>query len=327
MDFTIDKAGKGIFFSKLINCTFRNLFIKNTDESGLGCDHFKGGIIDGVRCSNCGKKGDLSSAAYGCSGIGIGCGWFNDGFESLTVTNCHCNDNKQYGLFFEAQPNLPQHPSRRPVGLSVIGCSAKGNRTGIGICGYEGASVIGCTAYNNHHAGFSFDNGTLGSDPTEPLDTRAVKFIACSSYSNGASLPVDYPEYKGQKNGYGFYISSKYDNIEIVSCNILDNLKSGIVFVNGIKMLNITGGEIAANGEYGIELNGECRFFNITPMIIRNSQHGIHINNSIYYGFINNVVIANNTIGIYKASGANLYGVHIGELVYSGNTTDNNLNP
>ena len=118
---------------------------------------------------------------------------------------------------------------------------------------------------------------------------------------------------------------SKYDNIEIVSCNILDNLKSGIVFVNGIKMLNITGGEIAANGEYGIELNGECRFFNITPMIVRNSQHGIHINNSIYYGFINNVVIANNTVGIYKASGANLYGVHIGELVYSGNTTDNNL--
>lgn len=234
--FTIDgdensdpNAGKGIFFSYLHNVTFRDIEIKNTKESGFGCDHFQNGVLDNIRCDNCGTKGNLETGvAYGCSGLGIGVGCWKHGKEGLTITNCHVNNCIQNGAFFERQTPTGNYGDF-PVGISVIGCTAEGNRNGFGVSGCDSITFIGCTAYKNHHAGFSYDNGTMNG--LEQYGMRP-KFIGCIAKENGKSIPDGYPEYNSESNGHGFVVTNNYRGIEMISCNALDNSKNGLFIAN-----------------------------------------------------------------------------------------------
>lgn len=327
-DFTIDGEkqqkkvpdAKGIYITKLTNATFRNINILNTSATGLGTDFFINGIIENVRCDNCGRDADLNTTgngAAGCSGIGIGTGGFNRGNESLTIANCHCNNCGQYGIFVEKQGS-----GDYPVGVSIIGCTAEGNRTGFGVSGCDSAIFVGCTAYNNHHAGFAYDNGTMSSS----LGKRP-KYIGCVAYNNGKNIPVEYPEYKGQENGFGWYILDNYQGVELISCNAIGNLKSGIEVVNGITGLNISGGEFSENGEHGIDLNGNVTNFRISPTLIKsNSADGIRINGTLSKGFIKNISITANDKGIEKTATGDVGDCIIDEnFVYNNTTEDSNL--
>lgn len=312
---------KGIFQTKLTNVTYKDINIENTSATGLGVDYFISGIIDNVRCNNCGRDADFSQAdgAAGCSGIGIGVGAYQRGNESLTISNCHCNNCGQNGIFVETQE---QFPHDTPVGTTIIGCTAEGNRTGFGVSGCDSAVFVACIAYDNHHAGFSYDSGTMGLGSTG----KRPKFIGCISSGNGKSIPDDYPQYLGQENGFGWYILQNYQGIELISCNAIGNLKSGIEVVNGITGLNIDGGELSENGEHGINLNGNILNFRISPMLIKsNKGDGIRINASLNKGFIKGISITKNNNGINKTESSNVGDAIINEnFVYGNTVTDNN---
>lgn len=331
-DFTIDgneqkKNGtvayaKGIFQTKLTNVTYRDLEIKNTSATGLGVDFFISGVIDNVRCDNCGRDGDLSApqGAAGCSGIGIGVGGFNRGNETLMISNCHCNNCKQNGIFVESQSG---GDGQTVSGTIVIGCTAEGNRIGFGVSGGDSTQFIGCSAYSNHHAGFAYDSGTMGGSSSG----SRPKFIGCISKSNGQSIPEDYPDYMGQENGFGWYILKDFGGIELIGCNSLKNKKSGIEIVNGISRLNIDGGEISENGEHGINLNGNISEFRITPLSVRyNGGDGIRINASLSKGLIKGISITKNNNGINKTENGNIGDAIISENFVYGNTiSDSNI--
>lgn len=328
-NFTIDGVNqtgtppliKGIYQQYVENAIYRNIEIKNTLATGLGTDFFKNGIIENVRCYNCGRGGLIDpSNASGCSGIGIGTGGWKRENETLTISNCHCNNCTQYGLFIEQQN---QFDGDIPTGVSIIGCTAEGNRNGFGVSGCDSVVFVGCTAYNNHHAGFAYDGGTMNSGSTG----KRPKFIGCIASNNGKNIPSEYPEYLGQENGFGWYILQNYQGIELISCNSIKNLKSGIEIVNGITGMNIDGGEISENGEHGIDINGNISNFRISPTLIKsNIEDGIRINGQLNKGFIKNISITGNKNGINKTEIGNLGDAIIDEnFVYSNTTSDSNI--
>src|SRR5690606_19601620 len=201
---------KAIYVQKLIRCNFEKLIIKNTGSTGRGIDHFEDCVINEVLAYNCGRLNQMEiDRAPGASGIGLGSGAFKTGNESLTVSNCHSNNNAQNGIFIE------KNGTTEPTGITVIGCTAEGNRIGFGCSGNEGLVFIGCTAFENHHAGFTFDHGTMGSTSTKG---NRVKYIGCISKRNGRNLPVDYPEFQGNSNGFGWFIESDLDGFEMTNC-------------------------------------------------------------------------------------------------------------
>lgn len=308
--FTIDgdensdpNAGKGIYFSYLHNVTFRDIEIKNTKESGFGCDYFQNGVLDNIRCDNCGTKGNLETGvAYGCSGLGIGVGCWKHGKEGLTITNCHVNNCIQNGAFFERQTPTGNYGDF-PVGISVIGCTAEGNRNGFGVSGCDSITFIGCTAYKNHHAGFSYDNGTMNG--SEQYGMRP-KFIGCIAKENGKSIPDGYPEYNSESNGHGFVVTNNYRGIEMISCNALDNLKNGLFIANGVQELSVIGGTFDENGECGIRFDGNVDRFKLHPSFVQNNkQKGIYITGVASHGSIKNAVVTGNTHGIYSVNNLN----------------------
>lgn len=310
---------KGFFQKKVRNAKYRNLEIKNIYSTGLGVDFFISGIIENVLCDNCGRGADLAGGkAQGASGIGVGTGAFNRGNETLVISNCHCNNCGQYGIFFETQSE-----GDMPFGSIVVGCTAEGNRTGFGISGGDSVLFIGCQAFKNHHAGFAYDKGTMGgvSRGTRP------KFIGCIAAQNGIGMPESYPEFSGQENGFGWFIDSNFEGIELIGCNSIGNLKSGIEIAEGITALHIQGGEILNNGEHGINIKGNVSIFRIQPLLIKgNAGDGIHIDGSLSKGFIKSISITGNKNGIFKTETANLGDCLIEEnFVYDNTESGDNI--
>lgn len=152
---------KGLYFTTARRLTVARLYVRETWATGIGIDHITG-IIENCWAVGCGRQWD--GQAYverqpGSSGIGIGTGNLPpDGWESLTIVGCHTEANANYGIFVEQQSGSSYTGS----GVTVIGCTAKGNgRAGIGEGGATGTRIIGNTCTGNRE-GVSIDHGTLG---------------------------------------------------------------------------------------------------------------------------------------------------------------------
>jgi len=295
---------KGIHIVFLKNVTFRNLLIKNTGATGLGCDFFQSGLIENVRAENCGRLVDLTaSSAPGASGIGIGTGAFMEGIETLTISNCHAINCGQNGIFIERQfQPTGGFNTDHPVGTTIIGCTARGCRIGFGTSGNDNLTFIGCTAYGNHHANYAYDIGTMNRTGSFG---KFVKFIGCISKKAGKFMPENYPLYSGDANGYGWYVKGNYDGIELTNCDSTDNLKDGFFVKAGLKNLYINGGRFADNAENGINLNGTINKFKISPSVIENNNFdGLRIDGNLTNGFIkDSILTTNKNYGINKVNG------------------------
>lgn len=311
---------KGIHIVFLKNVTFRNLLIKNTGATGLGCDFFQSGLIENVRAENCGRLVDLTaSSAPGASGIGIGTGAFMEGIETLTISNCHAINCGQNGIFIERQfQSNGSFETDHPVGTMVIGCTVRGCRIGFGTSGNDNLTFIGCTAYGNHHANFAYDIGTMNRTGSFG---KFVKFIGCISKKAGKFMPENYPLYSGDSNGYGWYIKGNYDGIELTNCDSTENLKDGFFVKAGIKNMYINGGRFADNGENGINLNGSINKFKISPSVVENNTlDGLRINGNMTNGLIkDSIYTLNKSYGINKVSGTLTNVITKDALIY-GNT-------
>lgn len=310
-----DSAIKGITQKFLIDVVYRDLIIKNTGASGLGCDFFQRGLIHNVKAYNCGRLADLTKpAAPGASGIGIGTGAFVRGMESLTISDCHAENCGQNGIFVERQYSF--YPTDQPIGTTISNCHTERNRIGVGISGNEGLTVVGCSGYENHHANCAYDIGTMSLQGSRG---KRVKIIGFVSKRAGMAIPEGYPEYGGDKNGYGLFIKQDYDGIELTNCNFTDSLRSGICVKAGMTAIFINGGTISGNGECGIELNGIINKAKISPSLVdKNSLDGLRINGDLRNVIIKDGIYTENTgFGVNRISGVSTNTIVKDNLAYS----------
>lgn len=170
-------AYKGITGSGGLRTTFRNLYVHHTAATGIGWDTF-GGTIENCWAIGCGRNAKATPNMPGNSGFGIGVGHPNTyppasdypNWCPISVSNCHSIDNGNYGFFFETQ-----NAANTPVGMSIIGCTARTNgRDGIGLDGGAGTIIQGCTVHDNAEAGIGLNWGTMGVDKGGHPTKRAI---------------------------------------------------------------------------------------------------------------------------------------------------------
>jgi hypothetical protein len=156
--FTIDGSGvaldgydylaKGLGLQYVRRGVFRDLAIRHTAATGLGCDFLQDTVVRHVRAVGCGRRDD--GREMGGAGIGIGIGGWGDE-ERLLVTGCTATHNSTHGIFVELQ----EDHRRPPRGIRITGCHLRGNRYGVSDWGARGLVVEQCTMTANLEAGYN----------------------------------------------------------------------------------------------------------------------------------------------------------------------------
>jgi hypothetical protein len=151
-----DPHAKGLDLQFMVRATFRDLYIHDCAATGLGCDHLKDSILEGVYAMSCGRLNDGEQPGGAGIGIGVG-GW--EGIERANVTDCIAHGNATNGIFFELQKDMWPPPR----GLKILGCHCTGNRFGISDWGADGLVVASCLMIENEESGFDVSGrGTAG---------------------------------------------------------------------------------------------------------------------------------------------------------------------
>jgi hypothetical protein len=151
-----DPHAKGLDLQYMVRATFRDLYIHDCAGTGLGCDHLKDSVIEGVYAFNCGRLNDGGQPGGAGIGIGVG-GW--DGIERVSITDCIAHGNATNGIFLELQKDMWPPPR----GLKIHGCDCTGNRFGISDWGCDGLIVACCVMLENRESGFDVSRrGTAG---------------------------------------------------------------------------------------------------------------------------------------------------------------------
>jgi hypothetical protein len=151
-----DPHAKGLDLQFMVRATFRDLYIHDCAATGLGCDHLKDSILEGVYAIDCGRLNDGDQPGGAGIGIGVG-GW--EGIERANVTDCIAHGNATNGIFFELQKGMWPPPR----GLKILGCHCTGNRFGISDWGADGLIVASCLMVENKESGFDVSvRGTAG---------------------------------------------------------------------------------------------------------------------------------------------------------------------
>jgi hypothetical protein len=142
-----EPRAKGLDLQFMVRATFRDLYIHDTAATGLGCDHLKDSVLEGVYAIDCGRLNNGDQPGGAGIGIGIG-GW--EGIERANVTDCIAHGNATNGIFFELQKDMWPPPR----GLKILGCHCTGNRFGISDWGADGLIVAECVMLDNKESGF-----------------------------------------------------------------------------------------------------------------------------------------------------------------------------
>lgn len=137
-------AGKGFMFNLFRNCHWNGVTVKNTDATGFGVDCPIDSSMTNCTAIGCGKAATEESS--GASGFGIGYGYCTE--EHITITDCHAEDNKKFGFFFEHQGrfNGEMYSAQSIAGFQVAMCTAKGNLYNFGGVCAENVCYIQCTS-------------------------------------------------------------------------------------------------------------------------------------------------------------------------------------
>ena len=155
---TVWETRSKVFYAQYIeDCTFKDLVLIGTPATALGIDMLTNVLIDSIICKDCGHMYD--STKNGSSGIGIGCGGYED--ENITISNCICIGSGQYGIFVEEQvPHGWGGEYEVTKGCNIINNVVRnGLNCGIGVRGMKGVTISGNTVYNNTKNGIYVDGG------------------------------------------------------------------------------------------------------------------------------------------------------------------------
>lgn len=240
---------KGIFIEKMRRITMRNLHIHDTGATGLGIDHVTG-VIENVWAVRCGRLND--GTGPGGSGIGIGTGWLDEHYEPLTISNCHTEGCGRFGIFVESQTG-----GIYPSGITITGCTARGNKDGIGDAGTRGTIITGCHVYGNTRSGIAVDNGTF------------------SAARPGIGTQIVHNDVTGNGVGVMLYgaLDGALDQTLVSGNNIQDNTGNGVeLLVNPrtisdlARYVKVADNDIHGNGKNGVALTRLTGTVTLNPL-------------------------------------------------------------
>ena len=133
------------------NCRFERIYAHGSPATGIGTDYIVDCSFNSVTVRDSGRGGEEPLFPWyngGRSGFGIAVGWSEA--ESATFIDCHAADNLRSGFLFEYQQGTSTTFRQR---MTLIGCSATGNHTGVSAAGASGVYVFASKVNNNDQAG------------------------------------------------------------------------------------------------------------------------------------------------------------------------------
>jgi len=235
-------SSKGMFIIYMQRAIFRNLYIHHCIGTGLGCDFLDDTLIDGVIAHNNGRLWSTSTVFGGQSGIGIGTGW--KGVETVTISNCHTNNNGNYGVFVETQEGTSQ--TMYPRGARMVANYAEANRIGFGNKGSGGTTFSACEAQAN------VDGFVLNGLAIDDLLT------GCISENN---------------TRHGLYIPNHQGTVQVAGGRFRKNTGVGIRADNqaSMKGFHVTGAQVSRNGLQGVVLGGGIENYSVKASTVQDN--------------------------------------------------------
>ncbi len=110
-------AGKGFMYNVFRDTDWNRVTVLNTDGTGFGVDSPINVVINNSKAEGCGKGKTSLSGTSGASGFGIGTGYAED--EYMTITNSKAIGNRLFGFFFEHQ-NRFEDISKEPAHYTAM---------------------------------------------------------------------------------------------------------------------------------------------------------------------------------------------------------------
>ena len=254
---------KAIVIQYMARSHFRNLYVHDSQASGIGVDYLKDGCtITNNIVINCGRGHPTGApnSAGGGAGIGIGLATTSNE-EPLLISGNFVKGNgtnSAYGIFLESQGSS-QTPATS--GLRVVNNYCTGNMFGIGDSGARRSVIVGNTVTGNFQGGIGVDNGTIGGTHTSYDGIIEGNQI----YNNtGPGILFDYTTAGGKYTVIGNAISFNNQGILIkfagsvgagavyvTKNNIHDNKYTGIrAYYSAAGTGGLTEGEFSANFIY-----------------------------------------------------------------------------
>ena len=260
--------GKAFFILYMKKARFRNLILRNTIGTALGCDFLVDTVIENVYTFNAGRNyGNAgiidkeTPVTVGQAGIGIGTGAVPE--ENVVIKNCFTYNSGNYGIFVETQ-----RPEVRSKFAKIVNNHAEGNRIGISNRGSANTLIEGNSCFKNIEAGVLVNHGGYG-------DIISNNFIL-ENEKNGVSVLADYDKDVliinnkiSQNKGNGIFIESnslgQADDVKIKNNDIDNNDYLGISLRNttGAKHKNI---DVLNNTIYN---NNRAPGNEVTAMVVR----------------------------------------------------------
>jgi hypothetical protein len=252
-----DPHAKGLDLQFMVRATFRDLYIHDVAATGLGCDHLKDSVLEGVYAIDCGRLNNGDEPGGAGIGIGVG-GW--EGIELATVTDCIAHGNATNGVFFELQKDMWPPPR----GVKILGCHCTGNRFGISDWGADGLIVADCVMVENRESGFDVSGrGVAGVAGRGGLLTSCVldangKDGVCLDGTPGPYTIRGCRISNNRRHGYWHWrMKQKEDSpreIALDGNDIFGNGGDGIRFDRDVVDACLTGNRIRRNGGRPIQL-------------------------------------------------------------------------
>jgi len=250
---------KGLDLQFMVRATFRDLYIHDVAATGLGCDHLKDSVLEGVYAMHCGRLNNGEEPGGAGIGIGVG-GW--DGIERANVTDCIAHGNATNGVFFELQKDMWPPPR----GLKILGCHCTGNRFGISDWGADGLIIADCVMLENRESGFDVSGrGTAGVAGRGGLLTGCVidgngQDGVCLDGTPGPYTIRGCRISNSRRHGYWHWQMKGGEEvpreIAIDGNDIYGNGGDGIRFDRAVVDACLTGNRIRRNGAAPIALGG-----------------------------------------------------------------------
>lgn len=243
----VSVGGKGFFILYMKRARFRNLYLRNTIGTALGCDFLVDTVIDNIVVENAGRNLAEGQGGGGQSGIGIGsCAVEN---EPVIVSNCHIYNCGNYGIFVETQNNPSGVKSQH---AQIINNYCYGNRSGIGNKGSGGVLISGNSIINSDTSGIHLSE-SAGNDVI--TNNRIVKNKVDGIYI-GTGYKGDlivFNNFISENGGRGILFLqttiSESKNFKVANNMICDNNYSGIDLQGGQKNTTITDNTLKNNGK------------------------------------------------------------------------------
>jgi hypothetical protein len=285
-------SGKVFFILYMKKARFRDLHLKNSIGTALGCDFLVDTVIENNIIENAGRNFAEGSINVGQSGIGIGTGALE--YEPVIVKNNHIYNCGNYGVFVETQLTPTGIKSK---GAQVVNNFLKGNKHGVGNKGSGGTLISGNTVID------STDVGIYLSQKCK--DDTIINNKVINSTREGIYVTFDYG-----------------GNLLIQGNEIAFNKRKGIEIEKAtltVSSVQITNNNIHDNNMAGINLFGKLKDVIISNNLIKNNcktsvspyNGGIMLEGIDANSIIDNLRITNNTILDDQTTKTQSFGIRV----------------